>query len=71
MRPFHPIQGDTRREMETNDNGLEFRMRTRNLEPSRDSPTTVNPKPTSNSSSTPHDTRDGEGYPKEGFDTVR
>ena len=62
MRPFHPIHGDTRWEMETNDNGLEFRMRTRNLEPSRDPPTTT---------TSTHSTRDDKGYPKEGFDTVR
>lgn len=70
MRPFYPIHGDTRWEMETNDNGLEFRMRTRNLEPSRDSPTKVKTKPKSHSSNIPP-TRDHNGYPKEGFDTVR
>ena len=70
MRPFHPIHGDTRWERETNDNGLESIMRTRNPEPSRDSPTTVNSMPKSHSSDT-HPSRDGKGYPKEGSDTVR
>lgn len=70
MRPFHPIQGDTRWEMETNDNGLELPMITRNLDPSKDSPTKVNLKPKSHSSSI-HPTRDHNGYPKEGFDVVQ
>ena len=54
--------------METNDNGLESRMKTRNLDPFRDSPTKVKPKSHSYSI---HPTRDHNGYPKEGFDVVQ
>lgn len=70
MPLFRPIQGDTRSEMETNDNGLEFKMSTRNLDPSKDSPTKVKLKPKSHSPSI-HPTRDHNGYPKEGFDVVQ
>ena len=68
MRPFHPIQGDMRREMEKNDNGLESGMKTRNLDPFRDYPNKVKPK---SHSSSIHPTRDHNGYPKEGFDVVQ
>ena len=54
--------------METNDNGLESRMTTRNLDPFRDSPNKVKPK---SHSSSIHPTRDHNGYPKEGFDVVQ